>query len=141
MRGCEEGVEARIGNTGKTADKEGDRSRPTLWAGCIFAAIVGFRLGHTTSMAIAKILDPDKNAFRRNDSIKTRLALGSVLRQLRGFVLVRQQCVYAVPLCLEGNEFVAVEHPAVRQTDSHGIDLGAVDHNLVMQVRPGRQAG
>ena len=74
-RDCEKGVEVRIGNTGETVDKAGARAKPTPWAGCIFAAIVGFRLGHTTSMAVAKSLDPDQNASRRNDSIKARFAL------------------------------------------------------------------
>src|SRR6185436_1786407 len=58
----------------------------------------------------------------------------------RGSVLFLQQGIDAVALLLEGDEVVALEHLAVGQAHPHRIDLGAVDDQLVMEVRAGRQA-
>src|SRR5258705_11096717 len=42
---------------------------------------------------------------------------------------------------LEGGELPAFEHTATRQLHLHRVDVAAVDHDLVVQVRPGREAG
>src|SRR5439155_25738896 len=47
----------------------------------------------------------------------------------------------AVALFLEAGEDRALEHAAARQADAHRVDEAAVDDDLVVHVRAGREAG
>src|SRR4051794_12677079 len=47
----------------------------------------------------------------------------------------------AVAFALKASEDRAFEHAAARQADAHRIDKAAVDDDLVVHVRAGREAG
>src|SRR5690606_10604720 len=58
----------------------------------------------------------------------------------RAVLLLPEKFVDSLSLALEGDEVVSLQHPAGRQAHAHRVDLGAVDHQLVMEVRAGGEA-
>src|SRR6187549_1698834 len=55
--------------------------------------------------------------------------------------LAAHDALDALALLLEARQHRAFEHAAARQADTHRIDEAAIDHDLVVDMRAGRQAG
>ena len=62
-------------------------------------------------------------------------------RHFLRLIVIPQQRVDSVALAFEVCEGRALQHFADGQADAHGVDFAAVDDQLIVQVRAGREAG